>query len=114
MSAKNTVIAGDYKGKAVKTSFGRIYIDTLLGKDISKKTVENYEVVGQETQKSMGSGIAKGIVGGALFGGVGAIAGAASGKSKIAYTVSIVFKDGKRALCELDEELYKRVLKALY
>ena len=114
MSAKNTVVAGDYKGKSIKASLGRIYIDTLLGKDISKKTVESYEVVGQDAQKSMGSGIVKGIIGGALLGGIGAIAGASSGKSKVTYTVSIVFKDGKRALCELDEDMYKRVIKALY
>lgn len=114
MSAKNTVLAGDYKEKAVKASLGRVYIDTLLGKDINKKTVDSYELVGQDAQKSMGSGIVRGAVGGVLFGGIGAIAGASSGKSKVTYTVSIVFKDGKKALCELDDEMYKKVVKALY
>ncbi len=114
MSAKNTVIAGDFKGKSVKASMGRVYIDTLIHRDISKKKVESYEVVDQEARKSMGSSLVKGVVGGALLGGIGAIAGASSGKNKVTYTVSIVFKDGKKALCELDEEMYKRVLKALY
>lgn len=114
MAAKNIVVAGDYKGKLVKSSLGRVYIDTLLGADINKGTVESYEVIGQDSQKSMGSGIVKGAIGGALFGGIGAIAGAASGKSKSTYSVSIVFKNGKKSLCELDEDMYKKVVKSLY
>ena len=47
----------------------------------------NYEVVMDEAEKSMTSGVAKGAIGGALFGGIGALAGASSGKAKSVYTV---------------------------
>ena len=57
----------------------------------------------------MSSGVIKGAVGGALFGGVGAIAGASSGKNKGGYTVSIIFKDGTKFSIDLR---YYRALKS--
>lgn len=61
----------------------------------------------QEGNSSMGSGVARGAVGAALFGGIGAIAGANSAKKNSDYTVSIIFKDGTKALCSLDADNYK-------
>lgn len=119
MAVKNVVVAGDYKGyidfKSKKKGL-YIYGAFGLGKKtfINKDTVQSYEVIGEEGQKSMSSGIIKGAVGGALFGGIGAIAGASSGKNKGVYTVSIIFKDGTKCLCELDNEMYKNLVAALY
>ena len=41
----------------------------------------------------MGSGVARGAVGAALFGGIGAISGANSEKMNGEYTLSIILKD---------------------
>lgn len=125
MAIKNVVTAGDYMDGEV-TSKGKKGLLITVSKTlahplrptqkafVNKDTVESYEVVMDETDKSVGSGVARGAVGGALFGGVGAIAGASSGKSKSIYTVSIVFKDGKRCLCDLDGAMYKQLVQILY
>ena len=120
MAAKNIVLAGDYKqgpveyagpkkGLRIYTGFG-----TWKKLYINKETVESYEVVTETNQKSMGSGIVRGAVGGALFGGIGAIAGAASGKNAGVHTVSITFKDGTRCLCALDDTLYNALITVMY
>lgn len=125
MAIKNVVTAGDYMDGEV-TSKGKKGLLITVSKTlahplrptqkafVNKDTVESYEVVMDEADKSTGSGVARGAVGGALFGGVGAIAGASSGKSKSVYTVSIVFKDGKRCLCDLDGAMYKQLVQILY
>jgi hypothetical protein len=68
----------------------------------------------QEGNSSMGSGVARGAVGAALFGGIGAIAGANSAKKNSDYTVSIIFKDGTKALCSLDAGNYKALVRIMY
>ena len=119
MAVKNIVVAGDYKGSIdYKNKKKGLYIYGAfgLGKKvyINKDTVERYEVVGEESQKSVGSGIVRGVVGGALFGGIGAIAGASSGKTKGTHMVSILFRDGTKCLCELDDAMYKNLVMVLY
>ncbi|MBQ8614158.1 MAG: hypothetical protein IJ416_08105 [Ruminiclostridium sp.] len=119
MALTNVVTAGDYKGAIMyKNNKKGLYINPPLGLGkkpfINKTTVASYEVINQESTKSVASGVARGIVGGALLGGVGAIAGAASAKNKGNYTVSIIFKDGKKCLCELDDFMYKRLVEILY
>ena len=125
MALKNVVTAGDYMDGEV-TSKGKKGLLITVAKTlahplrptlkvfVNKDTVESYEVVMDEADKSVGSGVARGAVGGALFGGIGAIAGASSGKTKSVYTVSIVFKDGKRCLCDLDGSLYKQLVQIMY
>ena len=76
--------------------------------------VDHYELVMQEGNSSMGSGVARGAVGAALFGGIGAIAGANSAKKNSDYTVSIIFKDGTKALCSLDADNYKALVRIMY
>lgn len=68
----------------------------------------------QEGNSSMGSGVARGAVGAALFGGIGAIAGTNSAKKNSDYTVSIIFKDGTKALCSLDAGNYKALVRIMY
>ena len=127
----NHTVAGDYDGllyyeevkdkktrKMVKRMFISEAAKGLFKKNrriyITKETVESYEEIGSESQKSLRSGVARGVVGGALFGGIGAIAGASSGKSKTSHTVSILFKDGTKCLCELDNDMYKNLVMVLY
>ena len=111
--AKNKVIAGDYSGFQVMSSFGIVSIVTGFGKSVTlnKTTVENYEVVTDEHRKSATSGIARGLVGGFLFGGIGILAGGLSAKEKGIYQVAVQFKDEKKSLIEMDDKIYKSLIK---
>ncbi len=77
-------------------------------------TVESYELITDEHRKSAKSGIARGLVGGALLGPVGILAGGMSAKSKGIYQVPIQFKDGKRSLLEVDDKIYKAIIQACF
>ena len=116
MNAKNKVIAGAYNGKMVDSAVGKAYIITKFMKQVNldSTTVESYEVLNNEQSKSMGSGIAKGIVGGALFGVAGAVAGGMAAKTNGIYQISIQFNDGKKSLLEVDEKVYKAIIQSCF
>lgn len=77
-------------------------------------TVESYELITDEHRKSAKSGIARGLVGGALLGPVGMLAGGMSAKSKGIYQIAIQFKDGRRSLLEVDDKIYKAIIQACF
>ncbi len=108
--AKNKVIAGDYNGAAVAAMLGSVLVGKVV---VDKSTVNAYEVVTEEQRKSAASGIARGLVGGALLGPVGLLAGL-SAKNKGTYDVVIAWKDGKRSLIEVDDKIYKAMVKKLF
>ncbi|SCL85117.1 hypothetical protein [Sporanaerobacter sp. PP17-6a] len=111
----NSVIAGDYKGYVVKAGFNSVSLCNWLKKiKLSKDIVENYEIINTEYRKSAASGAARGIIGGALLGGAGLIAGSISGKNKGKYQITIQFKDGKRSLLELDDLTYKMLMQVIF
>lgn len=114
--AANKVIAGDYSGKAITLTFGvpNILVSFGKGLTIEKTTVEQYELITDEHRKSATSGVARGIVGGVLLGPVGMLAGGLSAKSKGIYQVAIQFKDGKKSLIEVDDKIYKAVIKLCF
>lgn len=114
--AKNIVIAGDYQGKGVGVTSQGIYIIIAFMKtlDLTKDTVESYEVITDEHRKSAASGVARGLVGGALLGSVGLLAGGLSAKNKGIYQVAIQFKDGKKSLIEIDDKIYKVLVKSCF
>lgn len=119
MGVSNTIIAGDYKGYIdYKNAKKGLYIYGAfgLGKKtfINKETVDRYEVINEEQHTSFASGVARGVVGAMAFGGIGAIAGAASAKKKTHHSVSIFFKDGTKCLCELDDDMYKKLVQVMY
>ena len=117
--AKNQVIAGDFAGQKISVSFGRVSISMNFGSiEISRDTVESYELITDEHRKSAMSGVARGIVGGALLGPVGMLAGGLSAKSKGIYQVAIQFREdrkatysNKRCLVEVDDNIYKAIIK---
>lgn len=114
MGAKNKVIAGDYNGGLVSTFLGITSIGLGFSSiTIDKNSVECYEVVDESSRKSAASVAGRAIVG-SLFGGVGAIAGALSAKSKGIHTIAISFKDGKKSLIEVDDKIYKAIIKAVF
>lgn len=118
MGAKNQVIAGDYIGKAVTVMGGAPQIvlsrDWTENRQLDRVDVERYEVVTEEQSKSAASGVARGLVGGALLGPVGMLAGGLSAKNKGVYTLAVQFKDGKRSLIEVDEKVYKAIVKSCF
>lgn len=116
MGAKNEVIAGNYCGCRVSAPFGSPQITTRSGKSelIDKFSVEDYKLITDEHRKSAASGVGRGLVGGALLGPVGMLAGAMSVKSKGIYQIAIQFKDGNKSLIEVDDKIYKAIVKACF
>lgn len=114
--AKNKVIAGDYSGCKVDGALSMAYISTGLFSSVplNKTTVNSYELITDEHRKSAKSGVARGLVGGALLGPVGALAGGLSAKNKGIYQVAIDFKDGKRSLVEVDDKMYQAICKGCF
>lgn len=113
--AKNKVIAGHLNGADITTFLGDIQISCFNGNAfINKNTVANIEVVTSETKRDTGSTIARGLVGGVLLGPVGLVGGALLGKNNDIHTLSITFKDGKKSLIEINDKIYKDIIKKLY
>lgn len=111
--AANKVIAGEYEKKQIVASGSKVYISKGFMDRISldHTTVAAYELITDEHRKSAKSGAVRGLVGGALLGPVGLLAGGLSAKSKGIYQVVIQFKNGKRSLVEVDDKLYKLIIK---
>lgn len=113
---KNVVVAGDYKGKTLIYTANTLALVTGFFKKIiiDKNTLENYEVITEDHVKSATSGAARGLVGGALLGPVGMLAGAMSAKNKGTYHVVLEFKDGKRSLVEVDKKVYTGLMTIMF
>ena len=69
MGAKNWVLEGDYKHKAVVMQGGKAVLNVGLLKNLKldSSTIEQIEVVDEDSQKSMGSAVARGAVGSLLL-----------------------------------------------
>lgn len=114
--AKNKVIAGDYLNKPVIGVAG-IPLLAINFKDeirFNNDTVAKYELITDEHRKSAASGVARGLVGGAILGPVGMLAGGISAKSKGIYHLAIEFQDGKKSLIEVDDKIYKLIVKSCF
>ena len=116
--AKNEVIAGDYKGCSVKIKDGVAVIGEsgFLGRTfrtINKNSVVEYEVITEESRKSAKSAGGRALVGSILLGGVGLLAGL-SAKSKGTYTIAIQFRQNDKALIEVDDKIYKAIIKECF
>ena len=111
----NRVVAGDYKGQGVMSSFGSpvITLPWLKTLKIDKETVEEHEVITEESRKSATSAVGRAFVGSLFLGPVGLAAGL-SAKSKGTYQIAIQFKDGKRSLLEVDGKIYKAIVQKLF
>lgn len=119
--AQNKVIAGDYEGKNIMLSqrsvFGKTEVFLFTGFTekfpLNKGSVDSYELITEEHRKSAVSGVARGIVGGALLGPVGLLAGL-SAKNKGTHTLAIEFIDGKKSLIEINDKMYKTLMKSMF
>lgn len=113
---KNEVIAGDYTGRKVRCTKSRVIFDRAFETpiEVNDSTVDKYEVIDQDSTKDLMSAFGRGIVGNALFGSVGMMAGVISAKNSTAVLVSIEFKNGDKSLIEIDKNTYKVLLKVLF
>lgn len=109
-SAKNKVIAGYRKGESVKIYSNHLSVSIY---ELSKRTIESYELITEDKVKSGSSAILRGMVGVALLGGVGVLAGL-SAKNKGIYTIAIQWKDGEKSLIEIDDKLYKKFVADMF
>ena len=114
MGAKNWVLEGDYKHKAVIMQGGKAVLNVGLMKNLKldSSTIDQIEVVDEDSQKSMGSAVARGAAGALLLGPLGVAA--ATAKTKGVHVVAIQFKDGKRSLLELDDTRFKAIKLAMF
>ncbi len=112
----NKVIAGKYEGKSIMVTKGKVLIVTspFSPLELSGENISNYEVITEEHRKSAKSGVARGLVGGALIGPVGMLAGGISAKSKGTYQIAIEFNDGDRSLIEIESKVYKLFVKQMF
>lgn len=108
--AQNKVIAGDYIGAAVSETLGTVTVGNIT---FSKHTAESYEVITEEHRKSAVSGVVRGLVGRAVLGPVGLLAGL-SAKNVGTYTIAVKWKSGKKSLIEVDDKIYKIILKEMF
>ena len=116
------ILEGDYKGQVfvTKATFKgeklMLSMPGFLSKpvEVNKDLIEAYEVLTEEHRKSAASGVGRGLVGGALLGPVGLLAGAMSAKNKGKYNVVLQFRDGRKSLAELDEKHYKLLMRVMF
>lgn len=119
--ARNIVIAGDYEKSCISKPFNgtaAILVSTGFLKvksiPLNSETVESYEIIADDSNKSMSSAVMRSVVGGAVLGPAGAIAGGMTAKSNKIHQVSVCFKDGKRSLLEIDNEVYNMIVKKCF
>lgn len=113
--AQNKVIAGDYQGKNLMLGRNEVLLYTSFTKSfpLNKNSIDSYELITEEHRKSAVSGVTRGLVGGALLGPVGLLAGL-SAKNKGTHVIAIKFTDGKQSLIEINEKLYKTLIQTMF
>ena len=115
MGAKNWVLEGDYKHKAVIMQGGKAVLNVGLMKNLKldSSTIDQIEVVDEDSQKSMGSAVARGAAGALLLGPLGVVA-AAPGKPMGVLVVASQSKAGTRALLELADTGFTAIKLAMF
>ena len=114
MKAKNKVIAGDYEGSKIVMSLGVVMIRRGFKHiALNKQNVTEYEILDAETRKNAVSAVGRAFVGGVIIGPLGWLA-ALSAKRKGIHTIALEFSDGKRSMIEIDEKMYKPLVKSLF
>lgn len=113
--ARNIVIAGDYYPYKVCNSGLSVYIMVGVFTNhiyIDSTTVESYKLIdSQRKDSSIASKISRGVVGGAVAGDIGMLAGIASSPNNDVYVLLLNFKDGKQSLVEVNGEIYSAIKK---
>jgi len=114
--AKNKVTAGDFLNKKIYIKSHYAYIANGHNQLIylTSETVESYEIVMEEHQNSSSYSAARGLTGGVILGPIGLALGAKTPSKNGIYQVAVQFKDGRRSLLELNDNLYKALIKGCF
>ena len=119
-SAQNKVISGYLSGHRIMVDMGCPFIvqsgNALTGARgwiVAKPDVEDYEVLSEDKVRSGTSTILRGAAGAAILGPVGLLA-AASGKKKGIYCVALQWKSGQKSLIEVDDKIYKALIRSMF
>ena len=116
---KNKVVAGDYVGRKVSAPslFGNKHPSISISGgsvELNSSTVASYELITDEHRKSAISGALRGFIGKYILGNVGMLAGVMSGKNRCTYMVAVNFITGERSLLEIDEKIYKALIRSCF
>lgn len=115
MKSKNRVVSGHHCGEKI-VNYGEMLVISKPTYNItlSQRTIEEYRIVSQKSEKSTSSVVKRGLLGGALLGGVGALAGSLSAKDEGINVVAIKFKDGKKCVIEIDDIMLGVLVNCLF
>ena len=111
--ATNIVLEGDYKKKHVSVSLGGTPRIEKIGSnvEITSKTVEKWEEISVQHGKDV---VKSAVSGGFWLGPTGMLLGALSAQKKGTHIVAIVFKNGKNCLIQVEDPVFKAIVKKCY
>ena len=118
-SAQNKVISGYLSGHRIIVDGCPFIVQSgnaltgARGLRIIKPDVEDYEVLSEDKVRSGTSTILRGAAGAAILGPVGLLA-AVSGKKKGIYCVALQWKSGQKSLIEIDDKIYKALVRSMF
>lgn len=109
--ATGKVLEGKYKKCIIQWYNKDIKIHTGFFQrlPLNSETIESYEVIAEDNSKSANSVIGRGLLGGLLFGGVGALVGGYTAKSN-GMVVEVNFKDGSSSILLLPQDFYLKLV----
>lgn len=110
----NRVVSGAYEGCGIRVGLldGPKIIKSLSSEiHLNKQTIKEYQVV-SASEKRSGS-LMRAAVGAAIVGPVGLLAGVTGGKHAI-YQIAVTFKNGAKSLLEVDDDVYRCIVKEMF
>ena len=112
------VHAGDFLKGRSSFGFGVFTLKTekhrLLGETIRGTELESAELATEESIKKLSGTVGWGLVGGALLGPVGLLAGLLLGGKKKQITFVAKFKDGRKLLATTDSKTFTKIQAACF
>ena len=113
-----TVHAGDFLKGGGTYMLGSLTLRTrdhpIVGESISISNLAMVEVASEENIKKLGSTIAWGLAGVALFGPVGLLAGLLGKRNRKSVTFVAQFKDGRKLLATTDGDTFIKLQAAAF
>ncbi|HFP7647186.1 TPA: hypothetical protein ACHD36_001765 [Campylobacter jejuni] len=109
--AKLKILAGAYAENEyvyIKNRDEMSNITRIMNKEkFYISNIASMEVANQDNCKKAGGTIASAVVGGILFGGVGAVVGGMAGGNKQITTVILTYENGSQSLAQADSDMYQ-------
>jgi hypothetical protein len=107
------ILAGDFgKGTGLLYPNNKFYLPKQG--DIKTCLLSGVEVATEERIKKIGGTVGWGIVGGALLGPVGLLAGLVAGGKEKKIVFVVQFRDGRKMLCSSDQKAFTAIQAAAF